>query len=145
MTATVYATAQDLLERDPSFVWTVAAQKDNPDALDEVAMAAALRDATEEINSFLSRFTLPLATTPNTLNRLAISLAFYWLADRDSSVTDLVQKRYDDAISTLKDIQAGRRDLGLPKADKPAETQSGKAEVIAASRLAMRKDLGGVL
>lgn len=145
MTATVYATAQDLLERDPSFVWTVAAQKDNPDALDEVAMAAALRDATEEINSFLSRFMLPLTATPNTLNRLAISIAFYWLADRDSSVTDLVQKRYDDAISTLKDIQAGRRDFGLPTADKPAETRSGKAEVIAASRPAMRKDLGGVL
>ncbi|WP_325893023.1 gp436 family protein [Grimontia sp. NTOU-MAR1] len=145
MSATVYASQQDLLDRDASFVWTVAAQQGNPDALDEVAINAALGDATEEINTFLSRYPLPLSRVPRTLNRVAISIAFYWLADRDSSVTDLAQKRYDDAIATLKDIQAGRRDLGVPQAEKPQETNTGKAEVIDASRPSMRKQLGGVL
>ena len=145
MTATVYATQKDLLDRDPSFVWTVAALKDNPDLLDSVAIDAAIHDATEEINSFLTRYALPLQTVPHVLKRLAISMSFYWLADRDSSVTELVQKRYDDAINTLKDIQAKRRDLGLPKEEKPVENASGKIETISAYRPAIRKNLGALL
>lgn len=141
----VYATRQDLLDRDASFMWTVAAQADNPDALDDVAIDAALSDATEEINSFLTRYQLPLSVVPRVVNRACISLAFYWLADRDSSVTELVQKRYDDAITTLKDIQAGRRNLGLPETDKPAETASGKAEVISAYRSSIRNGIGDLL
>lgn len=142
---TVYATQQDLLNRDASFVWTVAPLQNNPDQLDNTAIDSAITDATEEINSFLTRYALPLESVPSIINRLCISMAFYWLSDRDSSVTELVQKRYDNAIATLKDIQAGRRDLGLSQAQKPMETSSGKVEVINAYRASMRTKLGGVL
>lgn len=140
-----YATKQDLLDRDASFVWTVATSSDDNEQLDDIAIEACLSDATDEINSFLTRFQLPLATVPSIINRLCISMAFYWLADRDASVTDLVQKRYDDALQTLREIQAGKRNLGLPEADKPTETPMGKVDVIEGYRPPMRNQLKQIL
>lgn len=140
-----YATKQDLLDRDASFLWTVATDANDSNLLDDVAIDAALSDATEEINSFLTRYKLPLTLVPSILNRCCVSMAFYWLGDRDSNVSELVQKRYDQALQTLREIQSGKRNLGLAEADKPDETTKGKAEVVSGYRLSMRQDLGSVL
>ena len=94
---------------------------------------------------FLTRYKLPFVTCPSLINRLAISIAFYWLADRDNGVSELLQNRYDAALVTLREIQAGKRNLGLPEADKPNETATGKVEVIAPYRPSMRTNLGSVL
>ncbi|CAM3169599.1 gp436 family protein [Moritella viscosa] len=140
----VYATKQDLLERDASFVWTVATAADG-ETLDDVAITSALNDAADEVNSFLTRYQLPLAQVPRLINRLTLSIAFYWLADRDSNISTLIQQRYDNAIVTLKDVKAGRRDLGLPTVSKPTENTSGKVEVIAPYRPSMRASIGDIL
>jgi len=143
--AVTYASKQDLLDRDASFLWTVATDPNDSSQLDEVAIESALNDATEEINSFLTRYKLPLTSVPAILNRCCISMAFYWLGDRDANVSELMQKRYDQAMQTLREIQSGKRNLGLPEADKPNETTKGKAEVVAGYRPSMRQDLGNVL
>ncbi len=142
---TVYVTKQDLLDRDESLVWTLATDTDDSNLLDENAIINACADAKTEIDSFLTRFQLPLEQLPSMVNRLAISIAFYWLADRDNGISDLQQKRYDAALVTLREIQSGKRNLGLPMVDKPNETSSGKVTVIAPSRPSMRKSLSRVL
>ncbi|NBJ36617.1 DUF1320 domain-containing protein [Serratia fonticola] len=142
-----YATRQDLLDADGSFVWNMAINRETNE-LDEVAIAQVLEDTDEEINSLLSRrFKLPLETTvPRILTRVAISIAFYWLADRDSQATELVRKRYEDAIKTLKEIASGQRDLGLPTLEQPAESDGGKVIMVGDNqRLFTRRNLKGVL
>ncbi|NCG50549.1 DUF1320 domain-containing protein [Serratia fonticola] len=142
-----YATRQDLLDADGSFVWNMAINRETNE-LDEVAIAQVLEDTDEEINSLLSRrFKLPLETTvPRILTRVAISIAFYWLADRDSQATELVRKRYEDAIKTLKEIASGQRDLGLPTLEQPAESDGGKVIMVGDNqRLFTRRNLKDVL
>jgi len=142
-----YATREDLLTADGSFVWNVAM---NPETqqLDETAISQVLDDTDEEINSLLSRrYKLPLETAvPRILNRVAISIAFYWLADRDNQATELVRKRYEDAIKTLKEIANGQRDLGLPTTEQPVEGTGGKVIMVGENpRLMTRNGLKGVL
>lgn len=142
-----YATRQDLLDADGSFVWNMAINRETNE-LDEVAIAQVLEDTDEEINSLLSRrFKLPLETTvPRILTRVAISIAFYWLADRDSQATELVRTRYEDAIKKLKEIASGQRDLGLPTLEQPAESDGGKVIMVGDNqRLFTRRNLKGVL
>ena len=55
-------------------------------------------------------------------------------------------ERYKTAVSTLKDIAAGRRELGLPTLSAPTEGAVGKVELVQSNeRLFTRKNLSGVL
>lgn len=142
-----YATRNDLLVADGSYVWNVAINRET-NQLDEAAITQALEDTDEEINSLLSRrYKLPLETAvPRILIRVAVSIAFYWLADRDNQATELVRKRYEDAIKTLKEIASGQRDLGLPTLEQPTEGNSGKVIMTGENkRLFTRNSLKGVL
>ncbi|MPW30464.1 DUF1320 domain-containing protein [Agarivorans sp. B2Z047] len=141
-----YASKQDLLDRDESFVYNTAYDKEE-DSLDDVAINQALEQADEEIDSFLSRrFVLPLETVPGLLNKQAITIAFYWLADRDNQATELIENRYKSALKVLKDIVENRRDLGLPTIGAQPEGGIGKATLTQENdRLMTRKNLGGVL
>ncbi|MBP1130461.1 MULTISPECIES: gp436 family protein [Serratia] len=142
-----YATREDLMVADGDYVWNNAIKK-GTDQLDEAAITQALEDTDEEINSLLSRrYKLPLETAvPRILIRVAVSIAFYWLADRDNQATELVRKRYEDAIKTLKEIASGQRDLGLPTLEQPTEGNSGKVIMTGENtRLFTRNSLKGVL
>lgn len=144
----IYVTRDDLLAADGALVWNMAIDKAT-DQLDETKIATAIEDADAEINSFLSkRYQLPLNITavPRPLHRVAVSIAIYWLSERDNQITDLIQKRYDSAILTLKEMANGTRDLGLPS-DAPApETDNGRMIVVSDNkRLFTRNNLKGVL
>jgi len=141
----VYATKQDLIDRDETMVWNFAIDRSTGE-LNDTYINQALEQADDEINSFLTRYVLPLATVPGMLNKLAITITFYWLADRDQQATNLLDERYKMALTTLREIGAGKRDLGLPVTDKPTETSLGKVEIVQDNeRLFTRKSLGGVL
>ncbi|AWX98559.1 hypothetical protein A8139_00730 [Marinomonas primoryensis] len=141
-----YATKQDLLDRDSSTVWNLAIDR-NTDDLNDTAINEALEQADDEINSYLARrYVLPLETVPSMLSKLAITISFYWLADRDQQATNLMTERYKSALETLKEIGTGRRELGLPTLQTPTEGAVGKVELIQDNeRLFTRKSLGGVL
>lgn len=143
-----YVTRDDLLAVDGELVWNMAIDK-STNQLDDAKIETAIEDADAEINSFLARrFQLPLAivTIPRPLHRVAVSIAIYWLSERGSQITDLIQKRYDDAIRTLKEIANGTRDLGLPTATPVPETDNGKIIVVSDNqRQFTRNNLKGVL
>lgn len=143
-----YVTRDDLLAVDGELVWNMAIDK-STGQLDNAKIETAIEDADTEINSFLAkRFQLPLAiaTIPRPLHRVAVSIAIYWLSERGSQITDLIQKRYDDAIRTLKEIANGTRDLGLPTTSRPTETDNGKIIIVSENqRLFTRNKLRGVL
>lgn len=141
-----YATKQDLLDRDSSMVWNLAIDR-NTDDLNDTAIDEALEQADDEINSYLARrYVLPLEIVPSLLGKLAITIAFYWLADRDQQATNMMTERYKSALETLKEISNGRRELGLPTLQTPTEGAVGKVELIQDNeRLFTRKSLGGIL
>lgn len=141
-----YATKQDLIDRDEQMLWNFAIDR-NTDELNDTWINQALDQADEEIDSFLGRrFVLPLETVPGILNKVAITIAFYWLGDRDNQVTDLLEKRYEKALTTLKEIASGKRELGLPTIEAPAESSVGKVELIQENeRLFTRNSLRSVL
>lgn len=142
----IYATKQDLEERDGSMLYNFALDR-STDTLNDVWIDEALATADDEINGYLSRrFVLPLPTVPDLLKRNAIVIAFYWLADRDNQATDLLRERYDRAIAKIKEIAAGKIDLGLPTPDMPPEGSVGKVELVQENeRLFTRNSLKGVL
>lgn len=142
----IYATKQDLIDRDNQMLWNVAIDRDT-DQLNDTAIEQALEQADEEIDSFIGRrYVLPLPTVPGMLNKVAMTIAFYWLSDRDQQATDLVEKRYEMALTTLREIANGRRELGLPTVDTPEEGSVGKVELVQTNeRLFTRDTLRGVL
>lgn len=141
-----YATKQDLIDRDEQMLWNFAIDR-NTEQLNDTWINQALDQADEEIDSFLGRrFVLPLETVPGILNKVAITIAFYWLGDRDNQVTDLLEKRYEKALTTLKEIASGKRELGLPTIEAPAESSVGKVELIQDNeRLFTRNSLKSIL
>ncbi|MGU5699485.1 gp436 family protein [Aeromonas allosaccharophila] len=142
----IYATKQDLEDRDGSMLYNFALDR-STDTLNDVWIDEALATADDEINGYLSRrFVLPLPSVPDLLKRQAIVIAFYWLGDRDNQVTDLLQDRYDRAIAKIKEIAAGKVDLGLPTPDMPPEGNVGKVDLVQENeRLFTRNSLKGVL
>ena len=144
----IYVTRDDLLAVDGSLVWNMAIDKASGQ-LDKVKIETAIADADAEINSFLARrFHLPLKIKgiPRPLHRVAVSISLYWLSERDNQITDLIQRRYDDALKMLKEIASGARDLGLPKASRPQEADNGKIITVQDNaRLFTRNTLRGVL
>lgn len=142
----IYATKQDLEDRDEDMLNNFAIDL-KTDTINDVWIDEALATADDEINGYLSRrFVLPLPTVPDLLKRNAIVIAFYWLADRDNQATDLLRERYDRAIAKIKEIAAGKIDLGLPTPDMPPEGSVGKVELVQENeRLFTRNSLKGVL
>ncbi|MGL5813502.1 MAG: gp436 family protein [Aeromonas sp.] len=142
----IYATKQDLETRDGSMLYNLALDR-STDTLNDTWIDEALGTADDEINGYLSRrYVLPLPEVPDLLKRQAVVIAFYWLGDRDNQVTDLLQDRYDRAITKLKEIASGKLDLGLPTPEQPPEGAVGKVELVQENeRLFTRDSLKGVL
>ncbi|EAQ65979.1 hypothetical protein MED121_02170 [Marinomonas sp. MED121] len=141
-----YATKQDLLDRGESMVWNLAIDR-STEVLSDTAIDEALSQADDEINSYLARrYVLPLPEVPSLLRKQAVTIAFYWLADRDQQATNLMMERYEKALASLKEIAKGSRELGLPTLSAPTEGAVGKVELVQDNeRLFTRKGLGGVL
>jgi len=128
-----YATQQDLIDRFGADELTQLTDRTNSGTIDAAVIAKALADAYDEINSYVAtRYTLPFATTPNVVKRIAGDIARYFLYE--DRATDQVTKRYEDAIKFLKSVASGGVTLGLDAANQVA-TQSGGPDFKAGDRV----------
>lgn len=101
-----YATEADLIERFGSTELAQRSCRVDGLSIDSGVLARALSDADALIDSYIAtRYTLPLASTPTVLNRLACDVARYALYD--DGVPDTVRQRYEDAVSLLKRFASG--------------------------------------
>lgn len=122
-----YCTPDDLIQR---FGATEVAQLVPlaPGMEDTEAVQRACDDATDIVNGYLAaRHTLPLSSVPRILNRLTLAIARYELhLGGDRQPTEQVKQNRDDAIAFLKDVAAGRADLGIDDGgETPVETSGG--------------------
>lgn len=108
-----YATQQNLTDRFGEDELIQLTDRDNLGAINATVVNRALADADATINGYLAaRYTLPLSNpVPEMLERLACDIARYALFE--DQVTEIVEKRYKDAIALLRDVSAGRAELGI--------------------------------
>ena len=113
-----YAIKSDLETRFSVDEILQLADRDGSGVVDTGVIEAALLDAVEEINGYLSgRYTLPLASVPALITRLACDISRYRLwKDRAS---EHVRKNYEDAVDTLKRIASGIINIPLTTGLEP--------------------------
>lgn len=120
---TAYCTPQDLIDR---FGQTEVAQlaPATPGPVDTARVQRACNDAGDMVDGYLRpRHTLPLSAVPTILVKLSAAIARFELhLGGDRQPTDQVRQGRDQAIAFLKDVAAGKADLGITNTGaEPAE------------------------
>lgn len=101
-----YCTEQDLIDRFGADEILQLSDRDRDGTNDVEVIAGVIADATAEMDAwFAGRWTMP-ATTPQDVVRRACDIARYLLYN--DRATEIVRKRYDDALTWLRDVAAGR-------------------------------------
>lgn len=116
----VYAQVSDLVSRFGQTEIVQLTDRATPPtgAINTAVAEGALSDADAEIDAYLTgRYSLPLASVPPVLSRIACDIARYRLWD--DQAPEEVRARYEDARRILEAIAAGRVTLG------PAQGASG--------------------
>ena len=134
-----YATKQDLDTRYGIAEIVERSDRDGTGSADTVVVSAALSDADNEIDGYLSvQYELPMVPVPALVKQIACAIARYRLWEEGASKE--VRAGYEDAISTLKRIAAGTMRLpsviGEPESKKTA-TPSSRVSVFTDATLAM--------
>jgi phage gp36-like protein len=120
-----YATQDDLMARLTEARLLVIAGLDTDDdgmadAPDADRIAAALSDASAEADVLLnSRYALPLPSVPSALKNAVCDIAAYLLCN-ETTVSDFIKERRNNAVSLLKSVGSGNADLGIPEPQKPS-------------------------
>lgn len=115
----MYATEEDMIKRFGHEIENLKAM------LPEGAIAEALQDATEEIDSYVAvKYTLPLPSIPSTLQRIACNIARYRLYFQQP--TDEVENRYKAEIDFLKRIADGKAVLNILNQDNEVTEEKPK-------------------
>lgn len=134
-----YATQQSLIDRFGQQEILELSDRSNAGAIDAAVVTRALTDADAEINGYLAaKFTLPLATVPETIVRLAADMARYYLYD--DRVTDAVKDRYSNAIKFLRGVVSGDISIGVD-ASSAAPTGTGGPNTSAPDRIFTQSSL----
>lgn len=112
----MYCTQSDLVIRFGQAELIQLTDTTGSGQIDAAVVTQAIADAEAEIDAYLTaRYSLPLASVPANLERLACDIARYRLyADRP---TDLVDIHYRDAIRYLEQI--GRGVIALASTPEP--------------------------
>jgi phage gp36-like protein len=130
-----YSTLEDIRASPPEgIIIQLTDDEDlNPAVIDEsdadhADMVTRINEAIEaadaEINGYCAtRYTVPFVTVPGVVNKLSVELAIYYLYCR-RSVPESIERRYEKAVSRLKDIANGKFTLGVD----PAPTGSVAAD-----------------
>lgn len=119
-----YATLSDLQARLSGDELEQLAPGAEPGELDEARIGLALADASDMVDGYLrSRYALPLSAVPSLLVGHACTIARFMLMERGAvTPTETAKAGYQAAVSFLRDVAAGKADLGLDGAGaEPAE------------------------
>lgn len=135
----MYATISDLIERFGSDeILTLAPNEQNND-INANRLNVVIADTEAEINSYLAvRYRVPIAGAEQ-LKAVTCDIARYRLYDNQAS--DEVTNRYNQRISWLKDVSAGRATLGIAESDAGG-TLHCATTTRAADRLFTRESMG---
>lgn len=98
----------------------------------------AIDAASVEIDGYLGgRYTLPLDTVPNILNKLCVDIAIYNLYSLGDGPPENREQRYNNAIVFLKAVSEGKISLG---ANDPEGTGPGDTAEVSSSESVFSND-----
>ena len=107
-----YCTQQDMIDRFGSEDLIQLTDRNALGVIDATVLSAAIDDATDTMDTYIAtRYTLPLASVPAVLQRLACDIARYYLYQHE--VPESVDDRHSAAINLLKAIGEGHVDLAV--------------------------------
>lgn len=108
------------------------ADRDGNGSADDATIARALDDASALIDGYIAiRVALPLTPVPAVVKNLAIDIAIYRLAIDAGLLAEDMRKRYEDAVSFLKDVARGIATVPQPKpADAPTTPAASPQSVL---------------
>jgi phage gp36-like protein len=102
-----YCTPQDLIDRFGEQELIQLTDLNRTRQIGQVVLNQAMVDADSEIDSFLRlRYSLPLLTIPTELIAIACDITRYRLMREGA--TEAVAKRYELAVSFLKNLSSGK-------------------------------------
>ncbi len=143
-----YATDADLVALHGADAIDRLADRNGNGARDAETVQRALDDAAALIDGYIGvRIQLPLAPVPAVVKNLSIDIAIYRLATDAGLLAEDMRKRYEDAISFLRDVARGVAIIPTPKPpDAPATPSSSPQAVIleGGPRLFGRSQLRGL-
>jgi len=134
-----YATAEDMETRlTPARLLVIAGIDTDADGCNDAPdlerIGPALDDASAEADSYLNaRYAVPFPFVPPALKNAVCDIAAYLLCD-ESTVSDFITERRNNAVKLLTRIGDGKGDLGLPETQKPSASggdgfvQEGRAD-----------------
>jgi phage gp36-like protein len=122
-----YATQADLLQRISLKQLTQLTDDAGQNQPDATVVAAALEEASGLIDARVrDRYTTPLQAS-DTATAICRDICVYLLfTRRPQQISEAVRQRYEDAVSLLKEIAAGKASLDQPvSAAQPQSVPSG--------------------
>lgn len=121
-----YATKTDLLDRITERDLVQLTDDEGAGVVHDGRIADALNDAAGIIDSYAANvYSIPLASTDR-VRRLAVDLTVYYLSSRKPPILENVRKNFEDSVSFLKDVAAGKAQLS-GQSDGTATDQSASA------------------
>ncbi len=124
----MYCSQSDLEQRYGAKMLTDLTDRAMPRAgtIDGTVVTRAITDASAEIDGYLAvRYQLPLSATPAFVNDVCMRMAIYKL--HTNVVPDKINRDYDLALRSLRDISAGTMKLDLAGVEPAAASSGGVA------------------
>lgn len=120
-----YATLTDLIERAGDKEIREIADRDRDGLPDPDVIDAALADADNLINGYVStKYALPLPSVPDVVRTWAVSIARYVL--HRNGPPEHVVRDYKEAVAALKDVASGKLSLPFPAGEEQPAVVSGQ-------------------
>ena len=119
-----YCTQSDIENRVSAADLVRLSDHDGDGVSDAAVVAQAIAHAQGDIDSYLqTKYSVPVSPVPDVLNKHCVTMAVYYLQLGRDSVTEDMRHAYEDIIKWLKDVVAGKAELGI----SPKPTESGSA------------------
>lgn len=119
-----YATEADIIALHSEDALNRLADLDGNGTRDEAKITRALDDAQALIDGYIAvRVALPISPVPAILKNLSVDIAVYRMASDGGLLSEDMRTRYEDAISFLRDLAAGKATLPIPRIN-PGDTST---------------------
>lgn len=126
-----YATEADIIALHSEDALNRLADLDGDGTRDAAKVARALDDAAALIDGYIAqRVSLPLDPVPAVLKNLSIDIAVYRLATDAGLLAEDMRRRYEDAISFLRDVAKGTAAIPVPRLSDAPATETRAPNVI---------------
>jgi len=121
---TTYCDMDDVLDQLDEATLIQLTDDEDAGGPNSARLTRAINDAEALIDSYCgARYSVPFGTVPAIVRKIAVEIAIYNLYARRQGAPEGRKERYEEAVSFLKDVAAGKVSLGVqPAPEAPDET-----------------------